>query len=72
MTITEILNIIHTERVETEILQALQQWLLNDRSSWINRAMDSEATIKAIKNIAEKTQNTKNALDGIVNLCSEE
>ena len=35
MTITEILNTIHTERVEVEILQALSEWMIKDRSEWM-------------------------------------
>ncbi len=72
MTITEILNIIHEERVELEIYQALHQWLLDDRKEWINRAMESDATVRAVKDIATKTSNPKGALEGIINLCSED
>ncbi len=72
MTITEILEEIHKERVELEVCQALQQWLLNDRTQWIDRAMESESTVKAIKNIATKTTNSKNALEGIINLCTDD
>ena len=45
MTITEILNIIHEERVELEIFEALSKWMINDRAEWTSRAMDAEATI---------------------------
>lgn len=72
MSITEILQEIHNERVELEIYQALEQWLLEDRKEWINRAMESEATVRAIQNIATKTTSSKNALEGIINLCSED
>lgn len=72
MTITEILNEIHKGRVELEICQALQQWLLDDRKEWIGRAMESEATVRAVRNIAIKTSNPKGALEGIINLCSED
>lgn len=72
MTITEILNEIHKERVELEVCQALQQWLLDDRKEWIGRAMESEATVRAVKNIATKTSNSKGALEGIIALCSED
>lgn len=72
MTITEILNEIHKERVELEVIQALQQWILDDRKQWIDRAMESESTIRAVKNIAEKTSNPKHALNGIIGLCTEE
>ena len=72
MTITEILQEIHKERVELEVVQALQQWLLDDRKQWIDRAMDSESTVRAIKNIAEKTSSSKSALEGIINLCADD
>ena len=72
MTITEILQEIHKERVELEVVQALQQWLLDDRKQWIDRAMDGESTIRAIKNIAEKTNSSKSALEGIINLCTDD
>lgn len=71
MTITEILEEIHKERVELEVCQALQQWLLNDRAQWIDRAMDSEATVRAIHKIATETNNSKNALQGIVSLSED-
>lgn len=72
MTITEILQEIHKERVELEVVQALQQWLLDDRKQWIDRAMDRESTVRAIKNIAEKTSSSKSALEGIINLCTDD
>ena len=72
MTITEILEVIHQERVELEVCQALQQWLLTDRAQWIDRAMDSEATVRAIHKIAKETKNPKNALQGIITLSEEE
>lgn len=72
MTITEILEEIHKERVELEICQVLQQWLLEDRKEWINRAMEEESTIRAIRNIATKTTSPKDALKGIINLCTED
>lgn len=71
MTITEILEEIHKERVELEVCQALQQWLLNDRAQWIDRAMDSEATVKAIHKIATESSNPKNALQGILSLSED-
>ena len=72
MTITEILQEIHKERVELEVVQALQRWLLDDRKRWIDRAMDSESTVRAIRNIATKTTSPKGALEGIINLCTED
>ena len=71
MTITEILEEIHKERVELEVCQSLQQWLLDDRAQWIDRAMDSEAIVRAIHKIATKTSDPKNALQGIINLSEE-
>lgn len=68
MTITEILQEIHKERVELEICQVLQQWLMNDRKQWIDRAMDNEATVRAIHKIATRTKDPNNALKGIANL----
>ena len=72
MTITEILQEIHKERIELEVVQALQQWLLNDRNEWIDRAMDSESTIRAIQKIATKTTSPKVALESIINLCTDD
>lgn len=72
MTITEILNEIHKERVELEVCQSLQQWILNDRKEWIDRTMESEATVRAVRDIATKTSSPKGALEGIINLCSED
>ena len=72
MTITEILEEIHKERVELEVCQALQQWLLNDRAQWIDRAMNSEATVRAIHKIATESSNPKYALQGILSLSEEE
>ena len=45
MSITEILEEIHKQRVELEICQELQRWLLDDRAEWIDRAMDAESTV---------------------------
>ena len=56
MTITEILTEIHKQRVELEICQELQRWLLNDRSEWIDRAMDAESTVRAIGKIAKENK----------------
>lgn len=72
MTISEILQEIHKERVELEVCQALQQWLLEDRKEWIDRAMESEATVRAIQNIATRTTSPKGAIEGIISLCTEE
>lgn len=72
MTVLEILKEVHEEKVELEVLQALQQWLLNDRSEWMSRAMESKSTIRAVKKIASQGSSPKGALKGIVSLCSEE
>ena len=69
MTITEILTEIHKQRVELEICQELQRWLLDDRASWIDRAMDAESTVRAIGKIAKENKNKSSAIDGIVNIC---
>ena len=72
MTISEILREIHNERVELEVCQELQKWLLSDREMWISRAMDSEATVRAIHKMATETDSPKNALRGIINISEEE
>lgn len=69
MTITEILTEIHKERVELEVCQELQCWLIEDRSTWIDRAMDAESTVRAIGKIAKKNKNKNSAIDGIINIC---
>ena len=69
MTITEILTEIHKQRVELEICQELQRWLLDDRASWIDRAMDAESTVRAIGKIAKENKNKNSAIDGIINIC---
>jgi hypothetical protein len=71
MTITEILATIHEERVELEIYEALHTWMLNDRAEWIDRAMESEATVKAVGKIANNSNNKNAALEGIANLCDQ-
>ena len=69
MTITEILTVIHKERVELEICQELQRWLIEDRAEWIERAMDAESTVRAIGKIAKENKNKRSAIEGIVNIC---
>ena len=54
MTITEILSEIHKQRVELEVCQELQQWLLDDRATWIGRVIDAESTVRAIRKIAKR------------------
>ena len=72
MTITEILNIIHNERMELEIFQALSEWMIKDRAAWIDEAMDQKAIIRAVGKIANKNPNKNEAIEGIKNLCSDE
>ena len=72
MTITEILSIIHKERVELEIFQALSAWMIEDRSLWIDEAMEQKAIVRAIGKIANENKNKNEAIDGIINLCSDE
>ena len=72
MTITEILNVIHKERVELEIFEALSKWMIEDRSAWIDEAMEQKAVIRAISKIANENSNKKEAIEGIKNLCSNE
>lgn len=69
MTITEILNIIHEENIELEIFEALSKWMINDRAEWTSRAMDAEATIRAVGKMAKGNENAKNAIKGIVDIC---
>ena len=71
MTITEILNIIHKERVELEIFQALSLWMVEDRSAWIDEAMEQKAIVRAINKIANGNPNKNEAIEGIKNLCDE-
>lgn len=72
MTITEILNEIKEQRVELEIYQALQQWIIDDRAAWIDRAMDSESTVRCISKIAYGNKNKTEALKGIQDICMDE
>ena len=39
MRITEILTEIHKQRVELEVCQELQRWLLNENAKWANKAI---------------------------------
>lgn len=72
MTITEILNVIHKERVELEIFQALSSWMIEDRSAWIDEAMEQKSIVRTINKIANGNPNKNEAIEGIKNLCSEE
>ena len=69
MTITEILTEIHKERVELEVCQELQCWLIDDRSDWIDRALDAESTVRAVGKMAKENKNKSSAIDGIINIC---
>lgn len=72
MTITEILNIIHKERVELEIFQALSEWMIKDRSAWIVKAMEQKAIVRAVGKIANENPNKNEAIEGIINICSND
>ena len=72
MTITEILNAIHKERVELEIFQALSSWMIEDRSAWIDEAMEQKSIVRAIGKIANENSNKNEAIEGIRNLCSDD
>lgn len=72
MTTVEILKEIEKEEVHLEVYQALHQWLLNSRNHWIDRAIESEATVRAVRNIATKVENSKGAIEGIIGLCTED
>lgn len=71
MTTTEILNIIHKERVESEVFQYLSDWMVKDRASWIYEAMEQRAIVRTIGKIADNP-NKKEAIVGIKNLCMDE
>ena len=71
MTITEIINIIHKERVELEVFQHLSDWMIKDRASWIDDAMEQRAVIRAISKIADNNPNKNEAITGIKNLCMD-
>ena len=72
MTITEILNIIHKERVELKIFEALSEWMIKDRAAWIDEAMEQKAIIRAIGKIINGNSNKNEAIEGIKNLCSDD
>lgn len=72
MTITEVLHIIHKERIELEIFENLSKWMIEDRSSWIDEAMEQKAIIKAIGKIANENPNKKEAIEGIIALSEED
>ena len=72
MTITEILNITHKERVELEIFEALSEWMIQDRSSWIDEAMEQKAIVRAIGKIVNENSNKNEVIEGIKNLCSDD
>lgn len=72
MTLNEILSAIHEQHIELEIYQELHNWILKDRSNLIDKYMNNTSTIHAIKNIATKNTNSKNALKGIIELCDDD
>ena len=72
MTITEVLNIIHKERIELEIFEALSKWMIEDRATWIDKAMEQQSIISAISKIAKENKNKKEAIEGIIALSEED
>ena len=72
MTITEIINIIHQQGVENEVFELLTQWMIEDRYNKMKKLGESKATIRAINKIATQNKNTKQAIDGIINLSEGE
>lgn len=72
MKTTEILSIIHKERVELEIFEALSEWMIEDRAAWIDEAMEQKAIVRAIGKIANENSNKNEAIEGIKNLCSDD
>lgn len=72
MTITEIINIIHRQGIESEVFELLTQWIIEDRYNKIKELGESKATIKAINKIATQNKNIKQAIDGIISLSESE
>lgn len=70
MTVSDILNEIHSENVEVEIYKALSEWIVLDRQQNIVELARCKSTIRAISKIANNNPNKKEALDGIINLCN--
>ena len=70
MTVSDILNEIHSENVEVEIYKALSEWITLDRQQNIVELARCKSTIRAISKIANNNPNKKEALDGIINLCN--
>lgn len=70
MTVSDILNEIHSENVEVEIYKALSEWIILDRQQNIVELARCKSTIRAISKIANNNPNKKEALDGIINLCN--
>lgn len=70
MTVSDILNEIHSENVEVEIYKALSEWIMLDRQQNIVELARCKSTIRAISKIANNNPNKKEALDGIINLCN--
>lgn len=72
MSITEIINIIHQQRVENEVFELLTQWMIEDRYNKMKKLGEREAIIRAINKIATQNKNAKQAIDGIINLSGNE
>ena len=47
----------------------MQRSLLDVRSTWNERAMDAESTVRTIGKIAKENKNKSSAIDGIINIC---
>lgn len=71
MTITEVLHIIHKERIELEIFENLSKWMIEDRATWIDEAIEQRSIISAISKIAKENKNKKEAIEGIIALSEE-
>ena len=72
LTISEIINAIHEGGVEVEVFQALSERIIKDREQRFKDALSQRAVIRAIRKIAERNPNKKEAIEGIVNLCQTE
>lgn len=71
MDITEIMGVIHAEGVESEILELLTKWMIEDRRKKMESLSEDEAIIKAINKIATHNKNVSQVMDGIISLSSK-
>lgn len=65
MSLVSIIEQIHKERKEEDVLKYLQIWILTDRKEWKYEAMEYRASLNAIRKINES--GCKN--DAISTLC---